>query len=373
MTEAGAFKHYYGVPLAQTLADKLRAVQPDFPAESFVAAVAAEIDPLELKARVALIARALREHLPPDYPQALNTLLATLGPELGDGDGMFNEGFDVLPIATFVEHYGLDHFDESLDALYAITKRFTSEFAVRPYLMRDPERALSRLRGWVDDPNPHVRRWVSEGTRTRLPWGARLHLFIRDPEPVIGLLEHLKADPSPYVRKSVANNLNDLVKDHPERILDLLESWKGDAHPDTDWIIRHALRTLVKAGHPRALALLGYGDQMDIDAAHFAVSPAQVTLGETLLLTLTLENRAAAPVDLVIDYRVHFVKANGSTRPKVFKWTTLQLAAGESVTLTKKLPLRPVTTRTYYAGAHPVDVQINGQVLASAVFALKLA
>ena len=45
---------------------------------------------------------------------------------------------------------------------------------VRPHL----ERMRDVL---IVDPSEHVRRLVSEGTRTRLPWGIRLQPFIDDP------------------------------------------------------------------------------------------------------------------------------------------------------------------------------------------------
>ncbi len=60
-----------------------------------------------------------------------------------------------------------------------------------------------------------MRRLVSEGTRPRLPWAPRLRAFQKDPRPVLELLELLKDDPELYVRRSVANNLNDIGKDHP--------------------------------------------------------------------------------------------------------------------------------------------------------------
>ena len=35
------------------------------------------------------------------------------------------------------------------------------------------------------------------------------------------LLEVLKDDPEEYVRRSVANNLNDIAKDHPDRVVEI--------------------------------------------------------------------------------------------------------------------------------------------------------
>ena len=66
----------------------------------------------------------------------------------------------------------------------------------------------------------------------------------KDPSPILPLLENLKADESLFVRKSVANNLNDIAKDHPDLVAKLVKSWKGH-RAETDWIISASrLRTV---------------------------------------------------------------------------------------------------------------------------------
>jgi 3-methyladenine DNA glycosylase AlkC len=266
----------------------------------------------------------------------------------------------------------LEHPELSLDAIHTITKRHTGEFAIRPYLERYPELTLARLEVWVQDPNAHVRRLVSEGTRTRLPWGKRLDRFVRDPQPVLALLEKLKDDPSVYVRKSVANNLNDIAKDHPALVLEVLARWQADGDENRQWIVRHALRTLVKAGDPRALALLGYGSDTagNIAALQFTVTPPVLTVGESVTLRLVLQNGGAAEQAVVIDYRVAFPSPSSRGAAKVFKWTARTLGPGETITLEKRHVLRPVTTRPLRPGPHTVGVQVNGVILAETDFAL---
>jgi hypothetical protein len=66
------------------------------------------------------------------------------------------------------------------------------------------------------------------------------------------------------------------------------------------------------------------------------------------------------------------VKANGSTSPKVFKGWNLTLAPGETRTLVKRHAVRPITTRVYHSGEHRVELQVNGAVVAAAVFALRV-
>jgi 3-methyladenine DNA glycosylase AlkC len=373
MAESQPFKQYYGVQLMENLAERVASIHPAFPRDQAIAHVAAEVEGLELKGRVALIAAALRAGLPQSYPEALDILLQILGPEIPAESGMFDAGWWLMPIAYFVEAYGLAESELSLDAIYAITKRHTGEFAIRPYLEQDPEATLARLHVWAADPNAHVRRLVSEGTRTRLPWARRLELFVRDPEPVLALLEKLKDDPSAYVRKSVANNLNDITKDHSERVLNTLAQWQAEGGAQRQWIVRHALRTLVKAGDPRALALLGYGTQ---DAAAvtvdlFVVEPPTVRTGESVLLRLTLHNAAEVDLAVMVDYRMGFPSTSARGSTKVFKWTALTLAPHARLTLEKRHVLRPVTTRPLRQGVHRVGVQVNGKIQAQAEFTLE--
>ena len=217
-----------------------------------------------------------------------------------------------------------------------------------------------------------MRRWVSEGTRPRLPWGKRLDLFIRQPERTLALLEHLKDDPELYVRKSVANHLNDIAKDHPKLVVDVTARWYTDGSAGTRWIVQHALRTLVKKGDATALGILGFDAEIPARVTDFRVEPASIRIGEAVRLSLTLVNDGDTAHDLVIDFRVHFVKANGKRSPKVFKWTKSTLQPAASITLTKAVSMVPVTTRKLYPGRHAVDVQVNGQVLAVAEFDLGL-
>ena len=112
-----------------------------------------------------------------------------------------------------------------------LTKRFCAEFSIRAFLVRHPEATYARLADWTGDENVHVRRLVSEGARPRLPWASRLRAFQEDPRPVIALLELLKDDPERYVQRSVANNLNDIGKDHPGVAVDLCRRWFDDASP----------------------------------------------------------------------------------------------------------------------------------------------
>ena len=371
MSENKLFKDYFDEELARRMATMITAVHPQFPADAFVNQIAPQLDGLEMKQRSTVFVQALRDHLPAGFANAWAVLEAALGAELSDEDGVFADGWHHWPIAQFIETFGLEDFDVGVRAMHEITKRHTAEFAIRPFLIHHQEQMLAILHTWAEDENPHVRRLVSEGTRPRLPWAGRLVAFIEDPSPTLALLEKLKDDPSEYVRRSVSNHLNDIAKDHPQLVIQTCRRWWADGSPERRWIVQRALRTLVKDGDPDALAVLGYG-QPQVALHEFVVSPDPLPLGDKLNLSFTLQNEAEHEQNLVIDFVIHFMKANGQTSGKVFKLKTAVLAPNQSLTIEKSHPIKPITTRTYYPGTHLVEIQVNGQRLGERSFELVL-
>jgi 3-methyladenine DNA glycosylase AlkC len=371
MAEPRQFKEYLDKMLAAKLAGLIKDVYPAFKSGVFVKHVSGQIAPLELKERVALIAQTLRAFLPEDYNEALGVLMQTLGPEEPHRDEKYIYGLQPMPVEHFVGTYGLDHFEPSMQALCEITKRSSSEFAIRPFLIRYEKEVLRRLSAWVVDPNEDVRRLVSEGTRPRLPWAIRLPSFIDDPRPTLKLLEKLKDDPSEYVRRSVANHFNDITKDNADLAVDVLARWAKGAGKERMWMVRHSLRSLVKQGHTKALAILGF-EMPKLKLVDFEVQTPVVKFGERVVFAFELASEAEKSQNIVIGYIIHFVKANGSTSSKVFKLTTRTLEARGNIRIDRKHPIKPITTRKYYSGTHRVEVQVNGQVLGGGDFELEM-
>ena len=122
----------------------------------------------------------------------------------------------------------------------------------------------------------------------------------------------------------------------------------------------NALRTLVKAGHPGALAVLGFGADSPVVVVDVAVEPDVAAIGDDVHVSLTVENPSDEPAGALLDLVIHFVKANGSTSPKVFKGAERHLEPGEQTTIRKKVSLRQHSTRTHHPGTHRVDAQLNG-------------
>ncbi|MDT0607687.1 DNA alkylation repair protein [Croceitalea rosinachiae] len=248
-------KLWFDKDLAIKLSTKLLANNVQFDRKAFVALVENGVGALELKDRVEFIADGLRTYLDEDYAVAIQQLIPILGPENEKETGMFKEYYWVMPIAKYVEKYGLAHFETSMNAIYEITKRNTGEFTIRPYLEKYPEQTFAIMEGWSKNSNKHVRRLSSEGVRPRLPWASKLDLFIKDPTPILPILENLKDDSSKYVQKSVANCINDILKDNLETGKELIENWSVNATKQRKWIIKHAIRNLLKANDDWAIQI----------------------------------------------------------------------------------------------------------------------
>ncbi|WP_244103379.1 DNA alkylation repair protein [Burkholderia gladioli] len=348
----------------RSLLSTLKLIERSFDTRRFLAVALDGLDELSLMARVrraSLAIEAGAQALPGGYDTVL-TLLAEAAPHLGGG-------FLAMVAPDYVGQFGRHDFDRSMAALAFFTRFGSSEFAVREFLRDDPRRALATLRDWSRHEDQAVRRLASEGSRPRLPWSFRLREIEADPALAAPILDNLRADPSDYVRRSVANHLNDVTKLHPDWVLERVAAW-GGADAGTRWIVRHALRTLVKRGDARALALLGASGAARIEAVPFAVTPARIELGETVTLAAELVSTAPDAQRLVVDYRIGYVKKNGSTAHKVFKLRELTLAPGQRIDIVRSQRIRDFTTRTHYAGRHGVELIVNGAVVAQAHFDL---
>lgn len=367
---AEPLKSFFSPELVRRLARGIARVEPQFPSRAFVRRATAGLSEMELIDRARHIARALEKALPEDYPSAIEVLLRSLGPS-HDRQELVGAGmapFFYLPHLIFVAERGLDHFDLSMHAQYELTKRFTAEFSIRAYIASNPERTFAVLRGWAHDEDAHVRRLVSEGTRLRLPWAARVAWLDENPNRVLELLELLKDDPTTLVRCSVANSLNDLGKLHPRLLVATCAKWLAHPSKERRALVEHALRSAVKRGEPAALALLGFGAESAVALEEVQFIPKKVKIGKAVKVSFTLRSTARATQALLVDLRVHFVKVNGSGSPKVFKIDRVELPARARVRLGKRISLAIHTTRKPRPGRHEVEVLVNGRTLSAGAF-----
>ncbi len=84
------------------------------------------------------------------------------------------------------------------------------------------ELALPVIEDWLADPNPNVRRAVTEGLRI---WTSKPY-FRDHPDTAIKLLSQLRDDDSDYVRMSVGNALRDISRKHKALVKAELQKWE---------------------------------------------------------------------------------------------------------------------------------------------------
>jgi 3-methyladenine DNA glycosylase AlkC len=366
MAENPLLKDMFNRDTVQALADALQKAYSNFPVEDFLSGVFDDSwESRALKARVRHITSVLSNLLPFDYSSNLEILQNAL-PLLSA------QGFEKMVFPDYVEVYGLEEWSDSMDALEEFTKHVSGEFAIRPLITKYPEKTLTRMQIWADDSHPGVRRLASEGCRPRLPWGMQLKDLVEDPSPILPILEKLKDDPREEIRRSVANNLNDISKDHPDLVVKILTDWQDEENIDRIRLIKHALRSLIKSGHPGALNLLGFPGKPDIEVKHIKLEPEQISLGEDVQFSFEIQSLSNKEQKLMVDYVVYFQKANGKHSPKVFKLKQITIQPGKRIKIKRKHGIKPISTRKYYAGIQYFQPQINGVKFGKVALELKI-
>lgn len=299
-TERKAFKDWFDKVAARALASQVAGALPSFDQDQFVRLASRNLRTLEFAGRVQQFSDALAVTLPKSVPKALAVLTESLPDPLPDCEAV-TDGWLQWPVGQFIADHGLEYFDASMTAMIELTQRFSSEFAVRPFVEHHPKATFERLLALTDHSSPHVRRWCSEGARPRLPWGVKLRALVADPSPIWPILEALKDDDELYVRRSVANNLNDIAKDHAALVVQRCRDWSVGSNERRDWVIKHGLRLLIKAGNPEALAVIGFGPPQKLTAT-LSIRPKQVAVGGVVELSAHLETTSAQAQALIVDY-----------------------------------------------------------------------
>lgn len=305
-------------------------------------------DNLELKSRCRKISMNLGKYLPSNYKEAISILEKSV------------RGFSIaFFLPDFVEVYGQDDvdWDLSISALERNTEYWSSEFAVRVFIIKDEKRMMEQMYKWSKHENEHIRRLASEGCRPQLPWGQAITSFKKDPTPILPILEQLKTDTSPYVRKSIANNINDISKTHPDLVINLAKDWLGK-NEDTNWILKHGCRTLLKKGNRDVLALFGYDDTTSIDIQDFALDTPVFSIGEDLIFSFTILAKKATKTRL--EYGIDYVKSNGKRNRKIFKISEVSLKENDKKLYRRKHSFADVSVRRHYPGIHSVILIVNG-------------
>ncbi len=349
---AEPLKNIYTTKYLEGVGKALRQHYRPFKVSDFIKRVTdADWGELELKGRMRKISQTMGEKLPDEYSEALEIVVKASGEGFG--------GYEAMFFPDFVEVHGLDpqYQKESLSALKTMTQYSSSEFAIRPFLRNGRQEIMEFLLEWSRDKNVHVRRLSSEGCRPRLPWSAHLTFLQQDPSSIWPILENLKADESLYVRKSVANNLNDISKNHPKLALKMGKRWIGK-NISTDWIVKHGLRTLLKQGETQALALFGYGHPSDVSVGKISLEKQEIPIGKSLAFQTQITVKKT--MKLRLEYALYFLKKRENYTRKVFKISEREVEKGSFV-LTRQHSFQVINTRVYYPGLHKLALIVNGE------------
>ena len=361
------FKNLYNERFYLTLSRHLKVCLPNFDEQKFMTLMLCDnFETLELKERMSHTKAVMHQFIPTDFPQAAETLVKLIN-SLTDA-GITEGSVEYMFLPEYIETYGINHFQESVEVMEQVTKFTSGEFAVRPFLVKYGNQMLSQMILWSQHDHYLVRRLATEGSRPRLPWAIALPEYKKNPVELLPILHRLINDPTEIVRRSVANNLNDIAKDNPQVVIDFVKEYLGKSE-QFDRTLKHACRTLLKQACPDTLALFGY-DSKDIELIEFEILTPEVKFGDHAQFNFTLKNNSTITKKIRLEYGLYFMKNNGKLSKKVFKISERNLEANESHQVERKQSFKAISTRVYYPGKHQVSIILNGKEFAAKDFVL---
>jgi 3-methyladenine DNA glycosylase AlkC len=310
----------------------------------------------EWKDRMKHTTVVLHSVMPTSFPKAVKVIEQLITELRKEGYG---EALAFMFLPDYIETYGLDDFKTSVKAFEMITQFISCEFAVRPFLLRYGQQMIDEMERWSRHKSAQVRRLASEGSRPRLPWAMAIPALKKDPASLLPILENLKQDASESVRRSVANNLNDIAKDHPDIMIQLAKQWSGQSK-ETDAIIKHGSRTLLKQGHPQILKQYGL-DGKHIHISDLTTEQLKVAIGEHLTFNFTARNSSKKEQMVRLEYGVYYQKSKGHLARKVYKISERIYQPSEEINITRKQSFKLITTRKFHTGKHQLSIIANGE------------
>jgi 3-methyladenine DNA glycosylase AlkC len=359
-------KNIYRPTFFESFTATINQVLPRFKKQQFLNQIFdTEWEAKELKQRMRHIATVLKDHLPGSYKEQVELIIRLINRLKQNGS---KAGFEFMFFPDFIEQYGIEELATSLKAMETITQFTSCEFAIRPFLIKYPDEVMAQMLKWSQHTHPHVRRFASEGCRPRLPWAMAIPQLKKDPSPILPILRNLKGDESLFVRKSVANNLNDIAKDHPEIVVQAVKEWKG-LSKETDWIIKHGCRTLLKKAHASAYELFGLNGLAHCEVQNLKLEKTQLKIGDRLRFSFDLKTNGSSP-KLRLEYAVYYAKASGKQSRKIFQLKENTFESNKSYAFKREQRFQDFTTRKHYPGKHKIAVVVNGKEMAEKDFLL---
>jgi 3-methyladenine DNA glycosylase AlkC len=351
-------KDLYSPKFYKNLSIAIAEVMPSFNKQRFTSQIFTDdFSDKELKARMRHTTEVLHGFMPSDFKNGVKIIEKIIQQLLKNGIG--EDGLAYIFLPDYIEMYGQDDFETSIRAMESITQFISCEFAVRPFVIGHESKMMEQMKRWSVHEHYKVRRLSSEGSRPRLPWAMAIPSLKKDPSPILPILENLKNDPSETVRRSVANNLNDIAKDHPELVIGLARKWKGISK-ETDAIIKHGSRTLLKQGHAQILSHYGLKSE-NIQVTNFKILTPFIQIGEQLEFSFRVFSQNKKKRRIRLEYGLYYNKANNQLAKKVFKISEKVYESGISIIISRKQSFKKITTRVFYPGKHKLSIIVNGE------------
>jgi 3-methyladenine DNA glycosylase AlkC len=364
----GLLKDLYSPAFYKNLTNAMAVIMPSFNKQRFTSQIFTDdFNDKELKARMRHTTRVLHAFMPSDFKKSVNIIEKLISQLKISGIPEYGLAYIFLP--DYVEVYGIDDFETSVKAIEGITQFVSCEFAVRPFLIKYGHKMMDQMKFWSKHENDKVRRLATEGSRPRLPWAMAIPLLKEDPSFLLPILENLKNDPSEWVRRSVANNLNDIAKDHPQLVIRLARKWKGISK-ETDAIIKHGSRGLLKQGHVQILNHYGL-QSINIQVSSFKIETPTVKIGDHLVFSFILSNLDKKKQTVRLEYGLYYQKASGLLTRKVFKISEKIYGPKREVAIQRRQSFKKITTRLFYPGKHQLSIIVNGEEKSVKSFMLK--
>ena len=346
---AEALKNSYNRDFLNKLGNRVLFYHLDFPVTSFInSCLNEDWEKLELKARMKRISFCLNEFIDGEFKYKAQLL--------SDVSKHFSS-YPACLFPDFIEQFGLNDYEASIQALEIMTCYSSSEFAVRPFIKKFPDKMMQQMLKWAQHQNHHVRRLASEGCRPLLPWGKVLNHLKNDPSPILPILNILKNDPSEYVRKSVANNLNDIGKNQPQILKDFARNNLGKISDNCDKMIKHACRNFLKQSDPEILKIFNYPKPSHIQLSEFKWDN-KIKLNSQLGFSFKLNSKK--PLGLIrLEYALEFLRSNGTYGRKVFKISESDIN-DDFKSWSRNHNMVERSVRKYYPGKQFLSLIING-------------
>jgi len=349
------------------LASRIKKVYDKFSDENFVNDTYDKFPELELKERISHISLMLKKYIPENYEKSIQILLNSL-PKEKVTDTLDDNFWDFIfsPYSDFVAKFWCKkkYLNFSLNALAKMTTRFSAEDSIRYFLNKFETETFEKILEWSKSDNYHVRRLASEGTRPKLPWSKKINL---DYKKTIQILDNLYIDNSRYVTRSIANHLNDISKIDSLLVIETLNRWGKtisfldnvvlNEENDLKYIIKHSTRSLVKSWDRQTLKFLWYQINPNIKIKDFKFKNKNINIWDDLEFDLDIWIKSNEK--LIIDYKIHFPLKNWKLWEKVFKIKRVKWKKWDILNISKKHPLKIMTTKKLFTWIHYLWIQIN--------------